>query len=82
MELQVAGRRPQGQQAEVLLRDALAGIKADIANKRLLVRKPPPPPLGGAPHPTPPPREGIAPLALALALTPMGSTIRRSDSER
>jgi hypothetical protein len=69
---------------------ALADINAD---SRLFVRKakgpPASPPLGGAPHPTPPTtptREGTTSLALtltlALALTPMGSTIRRRNQRQ
>jgi hypothetical protein len=76
MELQVAGRGGSKRKY------ALADIKADIPSKRLFVRRGlPPPPWGGCPQPSPPTREGITLLTLALAPTPMGSKIRREDSD-
>jgi hypothetical protein len=54
MELQVAGRGGSKRKY------ALADIKADIANKRLFVRKGLPP-LGGAPQPNPPQGRGPPP---------------------
>jgi hypothetical protein len=64
---------------------ALTGIKADITNKRLYVRRslPPPPLWGEGPQTSPPSREGTTPLTLAPNLTPKEeSTIWRAGQRR
>jgi hypothetical protein len=64
---------------------ALTEIKADIANKRLYVRRSPPDLCiwGEAPaQPNPPSREGTTALILAPNLTPKGTTIWRAGQRR
>jgi hypothetical protein len=84
MELQVAGGGGSKRKY------ALADIKADIASKRLFVRKPPPnwgssstqPPRKEGTPPPPPTHPSHPALTPTLALTPMGSAIRRRQQQQ